>query len=411
MKTYEHPTLEGIVEGPRHTILNYDDAVFVLRNPSFIPLTADSGKRGAYQTYFSGGTVVEIDGEKHQQRRRLLAPLLRKANLLLLENEAVLPHLQTAIDEASSAPSVDLLPILRRLMLELMSKVTGIPSISDPQNADDFERYFADLEQGIRIRYAEHPEEFFDSAMYAREQIIERYVRPAIEERRAAGDQGGTDDLIGIILANYEHYTSFGDEALYREITVFITAALGSVSNAILHTIGDLSAWVGDDAERQALLTDPAFLNRSFRESQRLHQANPIWRMNTAEVTLPGGTFLVAGSIVDIRRPQANADLASMGESDAAPEAFDPHREVPSGEPDYGLAFGTGSHMCLGRQLMLSDGPHGTYVEGGRYGLAVAILLTLFRSNVQLVANDPPEYVGGVDRQTIKRFPVSLEGS
>jgi cytochrome P450 len=83
-------------------------------------------------------------------------------------------------------------------------------------------------------------------------------------------------------------------------------------------------------------------------------------RLATDDVELRSGRTIRAGQTVGIMVIDANRDAAVFG---ADSDQFNPWREVPKGVYPYGVAFGTGRHMCFGLPMVLgsngADGSHG----------------------------------------------------
>lgn len=405
--------LTGIVEPETIDVTDYDDVVFILRSAEFLALQPDAGSRGAYQSVFTHGTVIDIDGDAHFERRRLLSALVRRSNLVEYEHEFLIPEIRRNVAKVHG--KTDLLLLTRRIMLGLMSRVTGIGEL-DEDDSTAFENAFGDMEHGLRIRYAADPEVFFGPAIAARTLLIERFMKPAFERHRrqldavARGEADAADlpnDLITLLLQNNEHYGQWDDDVMFREITVFINAAVGSTSNAICHAASDIDKWIAaDPGTRADKIHDLDFLSLAFQESQRLHQANPVFRVAEVDTELPSGRTVTAGTLIALRRVPANAQVADRvpGQTDGL--EYDPYREMPQGIATYALAFGTGRHMCLGRQLVLTDATTGGTSSSPRLGIGVGTLHGYYRSGMTLDADDPMELVQGVDRQTVKRCPA-----
>jgi hypothetical protein len=119
-------------------------------------------------------------------------------------------------------------------------------------------------------------------------------------------------------------------------------------------------------------MTDPAFVYRMVAESLRLHPVVPyLFRVAGEAATLPSGTQVQAGEVLCIDVRPANRDRAVFGD-DA--DTFDPNRSLPKGVYAFGLAFGTGRHMCFGLPIIIgTDGTDGSHTQMVRALFAAGI--------------------------------------
>ena len=77
--------------------------------------------------------------------------------------------------------------------------------------------------------------------------------------------------------------------------------------------------------------------------------------------SLASGRSFEAGEHVCLEIGRANRDPEVFG-PDA--ESFVPGRDLPTGIYPYGVAFGTGRHMCFGQPVIMgSDGVNGSHVQ------------------------------------------------
>jgi cytochrome P450 len=115
-------------------------------------------------------------------------------------------------------------------------------------------------------------------------------------------------------------------------------------ADSVAGTISAALDWLARHPDWQvALRCDPALIPGFIRETMRL--AGPLRRLNRRVALTPveiGGTMITAGDIVMLRTDSAHRD----------PVAFpDPDRMDPARKDAPLLAFGGGTHMCLGPLL------------------------------------------------------------
>lgn len=156
---------------------------------------------------------------------------------------------------------------------------------------------------------------------------------------------------------------------------LYITGTVGTATNEICHAFHEIEDWLESHSDEAASRTDAGFLDRAVRESVRLHGVNFILRVATEDRTVPSGARIRAGEIVWLNVRAANRDRFGGGGG-----RFDPHREPPGRERPYALAFGDGSHACIGRRFAVSEA---TEASRARHGMMVPILLELYRAGLR----------------------------
>jgi hypothetical protein len=76
---------------------------------------------------------------------------------------------------------------------------------------------------------------------------------------------------------------------------------------------------------------------------------------------------------------------------------FNPRREIPRGVPPYGVAFGSGAHMCIGLRVVLgNDGAGGAHVH---------VLRGVIRAGARLDPDRQPEKMPG-ERGQYVNYPA-----
>jgi cytochrome P450 len=414
------------VEGSAESAIDlydYDDCVHVLRSKEFPPLDETSGFNHEFQMMLLGGALIDLHGEPHFQRRRLLSELFRRVTLNEYESSYLAPAVRDAIAALPAEPDgatsvVDLLQLTRRIMMRLMIRLVGVDGLDTDEAVDRFAGYFEVFEHGARSRYNHDPEPVARRGVAAQAKMLEEFLQPSWDRRQALLDDMRAGripaesvplDMLYLLLQHEDHYVQYygggAKDVMNHEAFAFILASVGSTANALCSTVLDITQWVGDDAERARLVRDRAFLKRAFIESIRLRPPNVMYRQATGDQRLPSGIQVPADRVVRIHRAEANHGVASRESGRPDGGAFDPFREMHGVLP-YGLGFGNGPHMCIGRAMALGETIQGDDGSSTRYGLGVTILSGLYDAQVTMATETTPAKATDTARETWTRFPV-----
>jgi hypothetical protein len=163
-------------------------------------------------------------------------------------------------------------------------------------------------------------------------------------------------------------------------VTDFINAGTFSSSFTLVHALDECLTWAEENPDRREQLLDENFLAQAVAEALRLHPIVPLfYRTATEAVTLTSGRTFQAGEHVCMDIGATNRDPEVFG-PDA--DSFVPGRQLPDGVYPYGVAFGTGRHMCFGMPVIMgSDGVNGSHVQ---------ILKALFAAGVRRDPSQAP---------------------
>ena len=162
------------------------------------------------------------------------------------------------------------------------------------------------------------------------------YIGPVIEDRRSSGRD---DDLVGVLVNAEVDGDRLDQDSLIHE-TLLILIGGDETTRHVLS--GGTQALCENREQWDALRADVSLLPTAVEEM--LRWVTPIKNMarTVTRDTEIGGTRLKAGAEVLLLYPSANRDAAVFSE----PDRFDVSRN-----PNPHLAFGFGSHFCLGNQL------------------------------------------------------------
>jgi cytochrome P450 len=395
----------------------FADVQFVFRTDSFAPLRPEDGFGAQYQTRVLADTLLELHGSAHAERRRVESPLFRTPALVRYEKEILPPALETAIAElrasapAGRVPRGDLLLLSTRVLLVVMAAMVGLDTVRTGEGLDRFEADYRRLDAASRVKYAARdPEEILRLGMASLARIVEEFVLPArqLRERLIAevrvGERRSPDlpvDLLTLMLQNERHFAQWDEGVTDRETALYITGTVGTAANEICHAFAEIEDWIASHPEDAAGRIDVGFLRRAVNESVRLHGVNFILRTATEDRTVPSGLLIRAGQVVWLNVRAANVDR--FGDTG---DQFDPRRVPPGRERPYALAFGDGSHACIGRRFAVSDLKESS---ASRLGLMVPILLELYRAGLRRDPENSRTFNEATVRKQHATCPVILD--
>ena len=96
---------------------------------------------------------------------------------------------------------------------------------------------------------------------------------------------------------------------VWRQCSLFLTAAIQTTSHTLPHVIVHLEEWFGEHPEDREKATDPEFVRKAAAESLRLHQTAPVkFRIAAKDVTLSTGRRVAEGEMVALFAPPANLE-------------------------------------------------------------------------------------------------------
>lgn len=394
--------------------LAYGDCEEVLKSRDFV--------QGAHaeSLAFFGDSLLMLDGDAHFERRRLENKLFTKAALVYYESEALDPHIAQVIAEAAASGRgadgvvrADLCEMLPEMLARVTATITGIDGVNDPESTARF-RYFVDqLGRGSQVEWStEDHDEVVREIIEVRDQFVAEFYEASVQRRRdliARRDAGELDDaelptdLLTLMYANWND--QWGEHVPLNEATLFLVAAIDTTSHETPHVVRHLDEWFAAHPEDRARLDDPEFLRRAVYESIRLHLTAPaLLREASCPVDLSSGEQVSAGELVACVFTGANRDESVFG-SDVA--TFDLRRDTGELNP-WGLGFGGGVHMCIGRPLVV--GLPRTERSDGTDGSMVRILRALYAAGMELDPADPPSYSEASHQDFYARFPLLLRG-
>jgi cytochrome P450 len=368
-------------------------------------------------------SLLLLDGPDHRERRRLENTLFDRTALVSYDHEALNPVVERMVAEqlagveAGGSVGVDLVPLVRAMLHRIAAVTTGIDGVDTPERTEEFRRFLEDLGAAATVEWSTRDhDEVLAEGLRRRTEFVDRFFGASLERRRAlvaehrAGRIAREElpvDLLTLLLLHW--HESWDAEFPLRESTLFLVAATQTTTHTLPHVIVHLEEWLREHPEDADRREDPEFLRLLVNESLRLHQPAPtLLRYATAEVALSSGRRIGEGERVALLFTPGNRDTAVFG-ADAG--EFNPYREAPAvaGVRPWGLTFGGGPHVCVGRPLVT-----GLAARGGQApteGTMMRILRALYACDVRLDPTRPPVPAASSSHDMYDSMPVLLTRS
>ncbi len=304
-------------------VARYDDVLTVSRDP------------GTYSSYKAprpkGNSLpmmISMDDPDHLNRRKLVNKGFtpRRVRDKLAEIEVLCDMIIDRVCEKGEADFV--WDIAAPLPLLLIGDMLGFPR----ESFDDLLEWSDDLMRGTTET---------DPAAYERSRLagaaFREFQMGVIADRRA---NPGGDDLVSILCHAEVDGEQLDDESIVQESLLILIGGDETSRHVIT---GGMQALMEFPDERQRLQEDLDGRIETAVE-EMLRWVTPIKNMartTMTEIEL-GGETIPEGSDVIMLYPSANRDEAHF---------VDPFRFDVEREPNHHLAFGFGTHFCLGASL------------------------------------------------------------
>jgi cholest-4-en-3-one 26-monooxygenase len=272
--------------------------------------------------------MIDMDDPHHFQRRKLVNRGFTPRRVR--DQEARVREVcDQIIDRVCEKGECDFVwDIAAPLPLIMIGDALGVA----PEDRDDLMRWSDDMLRGVTGMGPDDP-----AAVRAGEAFGEyaTYASRVIEDRRAAP----RDDLMSVLVhAEVDGDRLDHDEVVYESLLILIGG-----DETTRHVLsGGMFQLISHPDQWKALVDDRAKLGTAVEEV--LRWVSPIKNMartTTQDVEL-GGQTMAEGDTVLLVYPSANRD------EDVFP---DPFRFDIEREPNEHVAFGFGSHFCLGNSL------------------------------------------------------------
>jgi cytochrome P450 family 142 subfamily A polypeptide 1 len=291
------------------------------------PSTFSNGIGGSRPKFFPMPMMVDMDPPEHQRHRKLVSAGFTPRRISAMADH-VRAVCDAVIDEVCERGSCDFVrDIAAPLPLNIIGDMLGVAKESRP----DLLRW-----SELMLSTQGNPDEAAaESASQAFAEYL-AYMEPVLAERERTG---ADDDLVGVLV----HAEIDGDR-LDRDALIFETLLiLIGGDETTRHVLsGGMLALQQHPDQLRVLQRNPGGLPVAVEEM--LRWVSPIKNMirtTTRDVEV-SGTTIPDGAQIMLLYPSANRDDTVFD----APDTFDVARD-----PNPHLAFGFGSHFCLGNQL------------------------------------------------------------
>ncbi|MGH3342849.1 MAG: cytochrome P450 [Carbonactinosporaceae bacterium] len=420
----------------------YDEVREAMYHPD---LSRSLDKRSFDEGNPRAGILSLLHGDEHKMRRRAENPLFQRQALVEYEQQ-LFPEILTEILARAAVGRADLFELGGALSVVLAARRAGVDHAGDHEQLAELFDYVKVIAQAAAIFdvVGDHDLVQTETIQVLRD-FDERYVLPSRRRREGlldAVDAGETDetsetgktgktggagrsdekpphDLLTIALqrlrAGDETFADHG--LLVREAGLFLHGGSHTSAQTLCNAFyflfgldgtGTRTGWLGRAAEG---LLDA---QKCVHETVRLRPPNPELRRLAERDTEVAGTTVPKGTriVLDVRK--ANRDPELFGEN---PEQFDPDRRVRDDVALWGLSFGAGPHICIGRSVAGGLPLTGAAVRerstrpGHLYGLVALMVQAIAARGVR----PDPERTPELDRRTTRgtrwlRFPVVFPG-
>lgn len=316
---------------------------------------------------FHRGTIVALDGREHLNRKRALMKMISpsqpwgpEGHLLDEVFQYNLQRVKTTVPAVDGVRRFDLIEFCRRITWRVTAAFVGIDGIDSDEQVSRFLELAMPVLQGLTIEYQpeDQRDEILRKARAARERFRAEMFLPSLQRRQALLRQGAGElpaDLLTSLLQNA------GDEEpdterIFREAVALLAASVNNPVYQIAWALDDLLPWLDAHPDDRSRIGEREFLNKAVKETLRLHRSSRpyIVRIAARDVVLEStGRHIPAGSWVANWLGAANRDSELFGDD---PDHYNLDRTVSDKKAQpFGLAFGAGAHVCLGRPMLLWD--------------------------------------------------------
>ena len=376
-------------------------------------------RQGGYDegAVVTAGTLLDLHGKEHRDRRRLENRLFRRETFRHYERDVLPPRIADVVQPAIAHGRGDLVSLGRRTVVNLTAEIAGLDRVDGtPEETEVLHRLAVKFSEGATLVHAVRDKnEVRAEVREALRLMDERFLQPSIERRRRlldrfhAGSISESElpvDVLTTLLRNKDKLALPAD-VVQREVALYLQAGSHSTSNAFAHTMHLLFNWFEEYPDgRERVLGDRRFAQRCFHEALRLHPASPVaTRRALASVTLRSGVAIPEGATVVLDLTAANQDESVWGPTASQ---FDPDRAVPAGMVPWGNSFGGGVHACIGMELdggiepTNADDPASEHLMG-----TVALLVeAVMAGGVRLDPDHPPVPDTSTTRVNWSHYPV-----
>jgi cholest-4-en-3-one 26-monooxygenase len=308
-------------------IFRYDDIVEIERRKDVF-INSDRAKGGYRPNLPADAAIIGLDDPLHSQRRNLVARRFTPRSVA--EKEVRVRSVVTALlDAALAKGTVDLIDDLASPLPAMMiGWLLGYPDEDWPNLRDWSER---------TITMGGGPSYFSEDGMVAFGEFITRTMA-LYEEKKGCP----MDDILSLYTTAEVAGSTFGINEAMSDALLLLDGGAETTRTVIARS---LMALAENPAQWVAL---KAGADLTVATEEFIRHVTPIHNMcRVAAVDYEiGGQTIKAGQQVVLMYTSANRDEAHFDD----PDAFDVRRT-----PNHHIAFGFGTHFCLGAALARSE--------------------------------------------------------
>jgi cytochrome P450 len=401
-------------------VTTYAEILEVMRSPDF----AQGGT--PERRLFLGDTLVMVEGEEHLERKKRLSTLFSKEAMAYYEGKLLDPVIRETMAELASKRDpdglvrVEFVTLIRIMLHRISAGVVGVDGVESTERVERFRMLLGRLGEATTVHWTTGDKNAVVQRGYETLQtIVEEYLQPSLDRRRdlvrrfEAGEIAKQDlprDILTMICLSGEDVRP-GDGPfnayVWRECALFMLGGTQTTAHTLPHVVVHLDEWVKAHPEDEARLREADFLRRAAAESLRLHQTAPTkFRVATKDLVLSTGRRVAKDETLILFTPPANREVEIFG-ADAA--QFNPYRTTPAGLQPWGLGFGAGAHMCIGRSLVTGL-QNRSDDETGTEGTMIKILKAIYAAGATLDPTDPPQRMTSSFHDAFASVPLILRG-
>ena len=265
------------------------------------------------------------------------------------------------------------------------------------------------------------PDRVQDEAIEVLHDFDKGYVTPTQREREnvldalsdGVTDEDAPDDLLTMALQCLrENDDTFANHGLVvREVALFLHGgshtSAQTLCNVFYYLLG-LDCWQPRTEWLERVAEDPLEAQKCVHETVRLRPPNPGLKRCAEHDAQVAGIPVRQGSTVVLDARRCNREPALFG---AESDRFHPDREIHDDVGLWGLSFGAGPHICIGRSVAGGFPLTGARLREGvppnhLYGLVALMVQAIAARRAR-----GPRLAAGPDRRTTRgtrwlRFPV-----
>lgn len=308
------------------TITRYEDIRYLNQSPDVLGNGADGVKLGSQKARIP----LDLDGEEHHTWRKRLNPLFTAKRMAVLEPRIRARSVELLEKFAKSGQADVMAQWCAPLPAAMFLSILGLPQ-------EDLQEFLEFTDMQLHPRPDLPMEENFarmaDGAARCRQYLDD------VLDARSKGDPG--DDVLGWLVSFRDPDGSpIEREDLHSILYLLILAGLDTTSLMLGNSLAYLAT---HPDHRRLLLERPDLWPGAIEELLRFDTSVPLAvRTPVADIALPSGQTIKAGTLVNVSWASANLDPAKFENPLEADFTRSPNGHV---------AFASGFHRCLGSHL------------------------------------------------------------